>query len=55
MSTEGTPDPAPEPAGPVGGDAAGVPEPAPPAQPLDPPAPAGSFPPPATAGQPDAA
>lgn len=55
MSTEGTPDPAPEPAGPVGGDAAGVPEPAPPAQPLDPPAPAGSFPPPAATGQPDAA
>ena len=55
MSTEGTPDPAPEPAGPVGGDAAGVPEPAPPApQPFEP-APEASVPSPDAAGQPDAA
>ena len=56
MSTEGTPDPAPEPAGPVGGDAAGVPEPAAPApQPLEPPVPEGSVPTPDATGHADAA
>ena len=55
MSTEGTPDPAPDPAGPVGGDAAGVPEPAAPApQPLEPTAPEGSVPTPDVTGQADA-
>lgn len=55
MSTEGTPDPAPEPDQPVGGDAAGAPEPAAPAPQSFEPAPESSAPSPEATGDPGAA